>query len=94
MCVIATFAAEQVSYSSIKGYLSPLRHLQIYRLGYDPNICDMAGLHFILQGIKRSQAISGRGSSPRTHLPITTSTMRLLKHCWEAGGASFYKAML
>ena len=114
-------AAEQVSHSSIKGYLSALRHLQIYRLGYDPNIGDMAGLHSVLQGIKRSQAISGRGSSTRTRLPVTASIMRSLKrsqaisgrgsstrtrlpvtasimrslkHCWEAGGASFDKAML
>ena len=37
---VATLAAEQVSHSTVKGYLSALRHLQIYRLGYDPNICD------------------------------------------------------
>ena len=91
---VAMLAAEQVSHSSIKGYLSALRHLQIYRLGYDPNIGDMAGLHSVLQGIKRSQAISGRGSSTRTRLPVTASIMRSLKHCWEAGGASFDKAML
>ena len=43
---VATLAAEQVSHSSIKGYLSALRHLQIYRLGYDPNVCDMTAFRF------------------------------------------------
>ena len=48
---VATLAAERVLHSSIKGYLSALCHLQISRLGEDPNLCNMAILGYVLQSI-------------------------------------------
>ena len=91
---VATLAAEHVSHSSIKGYLSALRHLQISRVGEDPNLCSMAVLGYVLQGIKRSQAFSSGGGAGRTRLPVTVHVMRALKHSWEASGVSADKSML
>jgi hypothetical protein len=90
---VALLATQQVVQAPLKGYLSALRHLQISRLGADPNISDMVVLQYVLQGIKRAQAAARPGST-RTRLPITVDIMRLLKRSWEVQGTSFNTSML
>ena len=89
----AWLAAQSVSARTIKSYLSALRYLQIQRMGHDPQMSSMASLHYVLQGVKRSQALAG-ANTPRTRLPITTDIMRLLKRSWEARGIDFTTVML
>ena len=91
--VCALVASLAAAYKSIKGYLSAIRYYQIMSLGYDPNISGMAVLGYVLQGIKRSQALAG-SNKPRTRLPITSSIMRNLKSTWEHQGASYNHKML
>ena len=84
---MASLASGSVSHKSIKGYLSAIRHLQITRLGYDPRFSDMAVLQYVLQGIKRAQAITGSHPT-RTRLPITANVMRVLRCSWEGQGVT------
>ena len=86
-------ASQGVAHKSIKGYLSAIRHLQISPLGTDPLISGMVVLSYVLQGIKRSQAVAGT-NNPRTRLPITAGLMRSLKRHWESQGISFNTSML
>ena len=53
----------------------------------------MSTLGYILLGIKRVQATTG-ACAPRPRLSITAAIMRVLKHSWEAHGASFKHQML
>ena len=90
---VASLASQGVSHKSIKGYLSAIRHLQISSLGTDPLISGMVVLSYVLQGIKRSQAVAGT-NNPRTRLPITAGLMRSLKCHGESQGISFNTSML
>ena len=64
---VAAMAQQGVSHSSIKAYLSAICFMQLSHLGRDPGISDMMYLSYVLQGIKRSQAI-GSSSTPHQHL--------------------------
>lgn len=70
--------SQGIAHKSIKAYLSAAQHMQVSALGFDPNISSMLSLQYVLQGIKRVQAMTGSNNSC-PHLPITSSTMRLLK---------------
>ena len=52
----------------------------------------MGYLAYVLQGIRRSQAISGT-NRPRTRLPITAAIMRSLKGSWEMQGITIDRLM-
>ena len=67
----AAYLARSIKYSSIKGYLSAVRHLHI-RSGYELDLKKFHRLHLVCQGIKRSQ-----GCSTRTRLPITVSHLNI-----------------
>ena len=90
---VVWLAAQGVSHSSIKGYLSAIHHLHITSLCQDPAIGCMAGLHYVLQGIKRIQSMSP-AARPSARLPVTGGVMRLLKRAWEQQGPSFNRSML
>ena len=70
--------SQGIAHKSIKAYLSAAQHMQVSALGFDPNISSMLSLQYVLQGIKRVQAMTG-SNKPCPRLPITSSTMRLLK---------------
>lgn len=90
---VVWLAAQGVSHSSIKGYLSAIHHLHITSLCQDPAIGCMAGLHYVLQGIKRIQSMSP-ATRPTVRLPVTAGVMRLLKRAWEQQGPSYNRSML
>lgn len=75
---VVWLAARGVSHSSIKGYLSAIRHLHITSLCQDPAIVCMAGLHYVLQAIKRIQSMTP-ATRPTVRLPVTAGVMHLLK---------------
>ena len=78
LCRFVSFLALQnLSHSSIKGYLSAIRRLQIAQGLPDPLISQMAKLEGVIRGIKSQQAHSASSSPKR--LPITLSILRQLK---------------
>ena len=82
---VSHLANENVSASSIKSYLSAIRHLQISGGYQDPHIGDMPRLSQVLRGIKIAQSKQMTGSRPR--LPITPTILRQLKKSWEASAS-------
>ena len=65
-------ASQQVSYKTLKVYLSGICLAHIERGLPDPT--DSYSLHLVCRGIRRQQ-----GDSQRTRLPITINILRLLK---------------
>ena len=65
-------ASQQVSYKTLKVYLSGIHLAHIERGLPDPT--DSHSLHLVCRGIRRQQ-----GDSQRTRLPITINILRLLK---------------
>ena len=78
---VAALAAEGLTYTTIKCYLSGIRHLQLsYGMG-DPKVGNMATLQHVLRGIRSTQ--SRRGQQPRPRLPITPTILAKLRQVWE-----------
>ena len=78
LCRFVSFLALQnLSHSSIKGYLSAIRRLQIAQGLPDPLISQMAKLEGVVRGIKSQQARSTPSAPKR--LPITMSILCQLK---------------
>ena len=67
----ATYLAKTIKHSSIKNYLSAVRHFHI-RNGFNVDFTKMPRLHLLLRGIKRSQ-----GDHQRVRLPISIHHLRL-----------------
>ena len=78
---VAALAADGLTSSTIKCYLSGVRHLQLSCGLGDPKVGDMATLQHILRSIKSSQAKSS--ARPRTRLPITPAILSRLHQVWE-----------
>ena len=81
MRFVAALAADGLSSTTIKCYLSGVRHLQLSCGMGDPKVADMATLQHVARGIKSSQAKSGL--QPRTRLPITPAILRKLRLVWD-----------
>ena len=80
LCLFAAFLAnEGLRAQSISVYLSALRHLQIAAGLQAPPLSSWPWLPYVLRGIKRSQAPSGR-----IRLPITSSVLMQLLQVWSA----------
>ena len=56
---ISSLANDKLAHSTIKSYLSGIRHLHVEQGRGDPCISNMARLEQVLRGIKRVQAKSG-----------------------------------
>ena len=93
LCQFASFLAkENLSHSSIKGYLSALRHLQIASGLPDPGIASMPKLEGVVKGIKSIQAKTKQKANVR--LPITVDILRRIGEVWEQQGTSIDHCML
>ena len=88
----AWLATQNISFRTIKSFLSALRCLQIHRRGCDPQMSGMVVLQYVVQGVRRSQALTGT-NTPRARLPNTTDIMRRLRRSWEARGVDFNTVM-
>lgn len=64
---VSHLANENLCHSTIKCYLSAIRHLHVAEGYGDPNICNMARLEQVLKGIKSIQA---KSLKKPTRLPI------------------------
>ena len=78
---VAFLADESLQHRTIKTYLSGLRFFQIRSGLADPFQSPMPRLDYVLKGVKRVQAESGRGN--RERLPITPAILRKLKEVWS-----------
>ena len=93
LCQFASFLAKKnLSHSSIKGYLSALRHLQIASGLPDPGIASMPKLEGVVKGIKSIQAKTKQKANVR--LPITVDILRRIGEVWEQQGTSIDHCML
>ena len=77
-------AMNNLSYRTIKVYLSAVRHMQIAAAQPDPfsETTPMSKLQYVLKGIKRKEAMNHR--EPQERLPITPQLLRQMKKVWQA----------
>ena len=93
LCQYASYLTnDSVSHSSIKSYLSAIRHLQIAQGMADPGIACMAKLEQVLKGIKVHQAKAMPGR--QTRLLITPEIMKKLRLVWEEKANCWNNIML
>ena len=87
LCRFASFLAnEEVSHSTIKCYLSALRHLQIANNLPDPGISSMPKLEKVIRGIKSQQSL--KRSSGDKRLPITPDLLQKIRRYLEQQAAN------
>ena len=77
---MAFLVQDGLSYSSIRQYLSALRHTQLLSGGVDPSFSSLHRLHYVLRGCHRSLP----STTHRKRLPITPAILRLLHHHWSS----------
>ncbi len=65
--------------STVKSYLSAVRHAQIALGLGDPRLADMPQLEYVTKGLRKKTA----GKPKRRHLPIMPSLLRKLRGAWE-----------
>ena len=90
LCQFVSYLADdKLTHSTIKSYLSAIRHMQI-ALGLPaPGIANMPKLEGVMTGIQ-----ARAHSSKRTRLPITPRILRSMGAVWEANGATQDHVML
>ena len=82
LCRFASFLGnENISHSTIKCYLSAVRHLQIASNLPDPMITSMPKLESVIRGIKSQQALN-KGSGDK-RLPITPDHLLTLRRHFQ-----------
>ena len=90
---VSHIANNNLCHSTIKSYLSAVRHLHIAEGRGDPGISSMARLEQVLKGVKLVQARTPpQGRVVR--LPITLDLLRRMKESWQKGGAQWNDVML
>lgn len=81
LCRFVSFLAnEKLCHSTIKSYLSGVRHLHIAEGFGDPKISDMSKLEQVLKGVKSTRA---KGLNRLVRMPMTPDLLRKLKGVWE-----------
>ena len=87
----AAFLAENnLSFPSIRLYLSALRFLQVSHGHSNPSLSSTPYLQLVLRGIHRS----GPGQSRQKRLPITPHILHQLYSLWSAAPVTYDKVML
>ena len=79
---VAQLMEDGLQHSSIKGYLSAIRRLQIIKGLGDPFVASWTLLEYTLRGVKVRQARQGDTRSKK-RLPITPEILRKLRKFWE-----------
>ena len=85
---VAHLVDEGLQYSSVKGYLSANRRLQIVQGMRDPFVSSWPLLEYALCGVKLHQARS-RDTRAKKHLPVTTDILNKLKCFWSSDNSNF-----
>ena len=76
---VAFLQVEGLRHSTVKSYLSAVRHLQISQALGDPRMDTMPRLELVVRGLKREQA----GIPPKPRLPITPVILRQVHAVWK-----------
>ena len=88
VCLFVGYLASiGLSHSTIKTYLSALRHLQIINDFGDPMWATMPKLKLVERGIRRMGVSSN--STKRLRLPVTPSILRQVKALWASRATEF-----
>ena len=87
---VASMVEQGLKHSTIKSYLSAVRHLQISVGGGDPRVGSMPQLELIVRGTKKEQA----GHPKRTRLPITPTILLRMRQVWERQAGNWDCIML
>ena len=90
---VANSEEDGLQFSSIKGYLSAIRRLQIFGGMGDPFVATWPLLEATLCGVKLCR-VKSKESCPRTRLPITPTVLHKLRGIWEMDGQKFDNIML
>lgn len=90
---VSHLADNKLCHSTLKCYLSAIRHFHIAEGYGDPNISSMARLEQVMKGIKSLQA-RAVGPNRCTRLPITPDLLLRMKESWQRAGAAQDNAML
>jgi hypothetical protein len=86
LCRFVSYLAEAgLRVRTIKVYLSAIRFLHIREGVDDPFSLGLQRLHYVLQGIKRSEVAGG--TPKKIRLPITPDILRKLKVVWDKKAA-------
>lgn len=88
---VSSLAIEKLCHSTLKGYLSAIRHLHIEGGYGDPGLSGMARLEQVMKGIKAVQAKLPK-KAPR--LPITPELLLIMKQSWKQMAAKWNSIML
>ena len=88
----AYLAEEGLAPSTIKLYLSAVRHLQVSMGLPDPKMGDMARLEQVVKGAKREYGKKNPGKKER--LPITPDILLQMKEVWNSHPKAFDNIML
>ena len=86
---VAFLFKEGLAPSSVKSYLSAVRHTQIALGLGDPHLSTMPRLEYFTKGLRRLSS----GQS-RSRLPITPAILRCLRASWEKAESYFDGVML
>ena len=89
---VAQLAKDGLAPSSIKSYLSAIRHLHLAMHLPDPKIGEMARLEQVIKGSKCEFAKLKPGT--RERLPITPELLLKMRKVWEKESTSFDNIML
>ena len=90
---VAYLVDSKLKHSTIKGYLSAVRRLQVVAGGMgDPFAGSWPRLECALKGVKRAAAVSGVGA--RVRLPVTPKILKLLRSVWSGNSSGFDSVML
>lgn len=79
---VAHLAEEGLKHTSVKGYLSAIRRLQIVGGMGDPFVASWPRLECALKGLKLRQAKKA-STRPRPRLPVTPAILRSMRKFWE-----------
>ena len=92
LCRFVVFlSVKNLTYQTIRLYLSAVRHLQIINGLPDPSLSSLPRLGYVLWGIRRT----GITRQPRhNRLPITPELLRAIYQVWSAHPPDFNKVML
>ncbi len=94
LCLYVAFLYEQdLAQSTIKCYLSSVRHLQISKGFPDPFSSPFPQLQLLLRGIKVCRGLQGR-NCPTRKLPITPFILRQFKKLWLPHQHDYHYVML
>ena len=89
---VAYLVDSKLKHSTIKGYLSAVRRLQVVAGMGDPFAGSWPRLECALKGVKRAAAVSG--VEARVRLPVTPKILKLLRSVWSGNSSGFDSVML